>query len=90
MVLLGIAIEFCECYSKIVYCYGIVDGECRGTARSGVVVTGAAIISAFTGETTNAYVILFIILFISVLGFVQEYRAERRAYKVIQLSPINR
>jgi Ca2+-transporting ATPase len=42
-----------------------------------LILVGAAIISAFTGETTNAYVILFIILFISVLGFVQEYRAER-------------
>ncbi len=42
-----------------------------------LILIGAAIISAFTGETTNAYVILFIILFISVLGFVQEYRAER-------------
>ncbi len=42
-----------------------------------LVLIGAAIISAFTGETTNAYVILFIILFISVLGFIQEYRAER-------------
>ncbi len=40
-------------------------------------LVGASIISAFTGETTNAYVILFIILFISVLGFIQEYRAER-------------
>ncbi len=37
----------------------------------------AAVISAFTGETTNAYVILIIILFISLLGFIQEYRAER-------------
>lgn len=42
-----------------------------------LILFGAAIISAFTGETTSAYVILFIILFISVLGFVQEYRAER-------------
>jgi Ca2+-transporting ATPase len=42
-----------------------------------LVLIGAAIISGFTGETTNAYVILFIILFISVLGFIQEYRAER-------------
>jgi Ca2+-transporting ATPase len=42
-----------------------------------LVLIGAAIISAFTGETTNAYVILFIILFISILGFIQEYRAER-------------
>ncbi len=42
-----------------------------------LVLIGAAIISVFTGETINAYVILFIILFISVLGFIQEYRAER-------------
>ena len=42
-----------------------------------LVLIGAAIISAFTGETINAYVILFIIFFISVLGFIQEYRAER-------------
>lgn len=42
-----------------------------------LVLIAASIISAFTGETTNAYVILFIILFISVLGFIQEYRAER-------------
>src|SRR3989304_5066318 len=42
-----------------------------------LILIGAAIISAFTGEETNAYVILFIILFISVLGFVQEFRAER-------------
>src|SRR3989304_1334575 len=42
-----------------------------------LILIGAAIISAFTGETINAYVILFIILFISVLGFIQEYRAER-------------
>ncbi len=34
MVLSDIAIEFCECYSKIVYCCGIVDEECRGTARN--------------------------------------------------------
>src|SRR3990170_4769676 len=42
-----------------------------------LILIGAAIISASTGETINAYVILFIILFISVLGFIQEYRAER-------------
>ncbi len=42
-----------------------------------LILIGAAIISAFTGETTNAFVILLIILFISVLGFVQEYKAER-------------
>lgn len=42
-----------------------------------LILIGAAIISAFTGETANVYVILFIILFISILGFVQEYKAER-------------
>ncbi len=42
-----------------------------------LILIGAAVISSFTGETTNAYVILGIILFISVLGFVQEYKAER-------------
>ncbi|SNQ60244.1 cation-translocating P-type ATPase [Candidatus Methanoperedens nitratireducens] len=42
-----------------------------------LILIGAAVISVFTGETTNAYVILGIILFISVLGFVQEYKAEK-------------
>lgn len=42
-----------------------------------LILIGAAVISAFVGETTNAYVILVIILFISVLGFIQEYKAER-------------
>jgi Ca2+-transporting ATPase len=42
-----------------------------------LILIGAAIVSAFTDEITNAYVIFLIILFISVLGFVQEYRAER-------------
>jgi len=42
-----------------------------------LILIGAAIISGFTGETTNAYVILVIILFISILGFIQEYKAER-------------
>ncbi len=37
----------------------------------------AAIISGITGEPTNAYVIILIILFISLLGFVQEYKAEK-------------
>lgn len=42
-----------------------------------LILIGAAVISAVTGETTNGYVILAIILFISILGFVQEYKAER-------------
>jgi len=42
-----------------------------------LILIAAAVISAFIGETTNAYVIIVIILFISVVGFVQEYKAER-------------
>ncbi|HLB72299.1 MAG TPA: HAD-IC family P-type ATPase [Candidatus Methanoperedens sp.] len=42
-----------------------------------LILFAAAAISAFTGETTNAYVILLIILFISFLGFIQEYKAEK-------------
>ncbi len=42
-----------------------------------LILIGAALISAFIREKINAYVILIIILFISLLGFVQEYRAER-------------
>ena len=42
-----------------------------------IVLIAASAISWISGETTNAYVILGIILFISLLGFSQEYRAER-------------
>ena len=34
-------------------------------------------ISWIAGETTNAYVIVGIIFFIPLIGFVQEYKAER-------------
>jgi Ca2+-transporting ATPase len=37
----------------------------------------AAIIAFLAGEATNAYVILGIILLVALIGFVQEYRAER-------------
>ena len=37
----------------------------------------ATILSAFVGEYVDAIIILVIILFCAVLGFVQEYRAER-------------
>ncbi len=37
----------------------------------------AAVISFIIAEETNAAVILFIILFVAILGFVQEYRAEK-------------
>ncbi|MDM7933859.1 MAG: HAD-IC family P-type ATPase, partial [Methanothrix sp.] len=37
----------------------------------------AAVIAFLAGEATNAYVILGIILLVAIIGFVQEYRAER-------------
>ena len=42
-----------------------------------IVLIAASVISWISGETTNAYVILGIIFFISLIGFVQEYKAER-------------
>lgn len=42
-----------------------------------LVLIAASIISWISGETTNAYVVLGIIFFISLLGFIQEYKAER-------------
>ncbi len=42
-----------------------------------LVLVFAALVSFLSGETTNAYVILGIVFFISCLGFVQEYRAEK-------------
>jgi Ca2+-transporting ATPase len=37
----------------------------------------AALIAFLAGEATNAYVILGIVLLVALIGFVQEYRAER-------------
>jgi Ca2+-transporting ATPase len=42
-----------------------------------IVLLAASAISWIAGETTNAYVIVGIIFFISLLGFVQEHKAER-------------
>lgn len=42
-----------------------------------IVLLAASAISWIAGETTNAYVIVGIIFFISLLGFLQEYKAER-------------
>ncbi|MDH7596133.1 MAG: cation-translocating P-type ATPase [Methanothrix sp.] len=42
-----------------------------------LVLLAAAAISWLSGERSNAIVVLGILLFIAILGFVQEYRAER-------------
>lgn len=42
-----------------------------------LVLLAAAAISWISDEKTNALVVLGILIFISILGFVQEYRAER-------------
>jgi len=42
-----------------------------------LVLIFAAIISFIAGETTNAYVILGIVVLVAIIGFVQEYKAEK-------------
>jgi Ca2+-transporting ATPase len=42
-----------------------------------IILLVAALLSAFLGHTLEAVVIAIIVLFAAVLGFVQEYRAER-------------
>ena len=42
-----------------------------------VILVVATVLSAFVGEYIDAFIILVIIVFCAVLGFVQEYRAER-------------
>ena len=42
-----------------------------------IILIVATILSAFVGEYVDAIIILVIVVFCAVLGFVQEYRAER-------------
>jgi Ca2+-transporting ATPase len=51
-----------------------------------VILLAAALLSAFLGETLDALVILVIIGLCVVLGFIQEYRAERAALALAQLA----
>lgn len=42
-----------------------------------LVLIFAAIVAFVAGETTNAYVILAIVFLVAIIGFVQEYKAEK-------------
>jgi Ca2+-transporting ATPase len=42
-----------------------------------IVLIFAALISYIAGESTNAYVILGIVILVAIIGFIQEYKAER-------------
>jgi len=42
-----------------------------------LVLIFAALISYVAGESTNAYVILGIVILVAIIGFIQEYKAER-------------
>jgi len=42
-----------------------------------IILIIAVILSAFVGELIDATIILIIVIFVAVLGFIQEYRAER-------------
>src|SRR3990172_660633 len=42
-----------------------------------IILIVATVLSAFVGEYADALIILVIVIFCAVLGFVQEYRAER-------------
>jgi Ca2+-transporting ATPase len=42
-----------------------------------IILLCAVVVSALIGETVDAMVIAVIVLFCTILGFIQEYRAER-------------
>jgi P-type Ca2+ transporter type 2C len=51
-----------------------------------IVLLVATLISLFVGETTDAIMIMVIVVLNAVLGFTQEYRAERAMEKLKQLA----
>jgi Ca2+-transporting ATPase len=55
--------------------WALFFGQFRNTLV--LILLAAAVLSAFLGEIVDAAIIFVIVVFCAVLGFVQEYRAER-------------
>jgi len=53
-----------------------------------LILTFALILSAFLGEYIDASIILFVILFDAILGFIQDYRAQKAIESLSKLTSL--